>query len=538
MNFCKKNNTMDSILQTNRIPAKLIAFLCLTVLLSTSGLQAGEIHKAVAAGDLSKVKTLLEADITLLESKDSDGNTPLNLACGAFQVATAHFLIDMRANVNVRNNYGLTTLHLAIGGIGRDFDLIRKLISKGADVNARLDRGLTALHFAAMTDNLNVVQLLIDRGADLNARDNMCYGTVLHTAINISPNDEIAKLLVESGAKINQKFSFGNTELHLSTMKGYSDLVLLLIKHGADIQTMNSYNHTALYYAAKHGYRKAADVLIAAGAKKSDITETNYGKAAQLTAKLKDGETHLWYLGGFYGGGYAVKTKNNLIIFDESGIDESPEASLANGNLNPKELEGQKITVLITKAAGLNYEKQVLDLAKKMNDIHWVFDTKPVIKDTVNTTNQFHSAVPNKTFNINGITIHTIPVVGRGNGGATGVGYIIEADGIKIFHSGFHVSGYDSLQIENYHRKVDSLKSFGPIDIAILTVSGHLTVNYEPYLFLIDQLSPKAIFLMGGDAATEEYPKCVSALQARDVPVKYAESGRALGERFHYLREQ
>lgn len=389
-----------------------------------------------------------------------------------------------------------------------------------------------------MRDNLNVVQLLIDQGADLNACDNVCYGTVLHTAINIGPNEEIAKLLVESGAKINQKFSFENTELHLATMKGYSDLVLLLIKHGADIQAMNGYNHTALYYAAKHGYRKTADVLIAAGAKKSDITEINYGKAAQLTAKLKDGEAYLWYLGGFYGGGYAVKTKNNLLIFDKTGINESPEASLANGNLNPKELEGQKITVMITKAAVLNNEKQVLDLAKKMNDVHWVFDAKPVDKDTVNTAIQlYHLVAPNESININGIKVHTIPAIGRGYGGATGVGYIVETDGIKIFHSGFHVSGYEPSQIQSYHRKIDSLKSFGPIDIAILTVSGHLTVNYEPYLFLIDQLSPKAIFLMGGDAATEEYQKCVSALQARDVPVKYPESGRALGERFHYIRD-
>jgi ankyrin repeat protein len=516
----------------------IISIVCLFELLIAAELRAGDIHSAVAAGDLNKVKSLLEADSTLLESKDGDGNTPLNVACGAFQVTAAHFLIDMGANVNARNNYGLTTLHRAIGGKGRDIDLIRKLISKGADVNARLDRGITALHFAAMTDNLNVVQLLIDQRADLNACDNICYGTVLHTAINISPNEDIAKLLVESGTKINQKYSFENTELHLAAMKGYDDLVLLLIKHGADIQAMNGYNHTALYYAAKHGYSKTADVLIAAGARKSDITETNYGKAAQLTAKLKDGEAYFWYLGGFYGGGYAVKTKNNLLIFDKTVINKSTEASLANGNLNPKELKGQKITVLVTKATGLNYEKQVLELAKNMDDVDWVFDAKPVVKDTVNTAIQlYHLAAPNESININGIKVHTIPAAGRGNGGATGVGYIVEVDGIKIFHSGFHVSGYEPTQIENYHRKIDSLKSFGPIDIAILTVSGHLTVNYEPYLILIDRLSPKAVFLMGGDAATEEYPKCVSALQVRDVPVKYPESGRALGERFHYIRK-
>lgn len=89
--------------------------------------ESQDIHQAVTAGNLGKVKALLESDSRLLESKDGDGNTPLNLACGAFQVATSHFLIDKKANVNARNNYGLTTLHLAIGGKGRDIDLIRKL---------------------------------------------------------------------------------------------------------------------------------------------------------------------------------------------------------------------------------------------------------------------------------------------------------------------------------------------------------------------------------------------------------------------------
>jgi hypothetical protein len=42
---------------------------------------------------------------------------------------------------------------------------------------------------------------------------------------------------------------------------------------------------------------------------------------------------------------------------------------------------------------------------------------------------------------------------------------------------------------------------------------------------------------MGGDAATEEYPKCVGVLKLRNIPVSYPESGRAMGERFHYVKD-
>ena len=68
-------------------------------------------------------------------------------------------------------------------------------------------------------------------------------------------------------------------------------------------------------------------------------------------------------------------------------------------------------------------------------------------------------------------------------------------------------------------------------------MDGHLTAAYEPYLYLLDQLAPKAVYLMGGDYVTDQYPVCVEVLRARNVPVNYPEGGRAMGERFHFVRE-
>ena len=226
-----------------------------------------------------------------------------------------------------------------------------------------------------MTGHLEVIKLLIGRGADINARDRY-LGTVLHKTIN-SGSEDAATLLVQSGAKLNQRFSYGNTELHLAAIRGFADLARLMIEHGADVNAVNEYNRTALYYAAKHGYRSVADVLIAAGAKNSAIEETNYGKAPQLTEPLKEGEAYLWYLGGLYGGGYAVKTKKHLLIFDKTEVDESAEAGLANGHLNPNELSGQKITVFITKILGEQYRPRPLELARRMPGVALVVDARP-----------------------------------------------------------------------------------------------------------------------------------------------------------------
>jgi len=119
-----------------------------------------------------------------------------------------------------------------------------------------------------------------------------------------------------------------------------------------------------------------------------------------------------------------------------------------------------------------------------------------------------------------------------------GLGYLVETDGVKIFYSGLHACKNDSSQMIKYRKEIDYLKPHGPIDIAILPINGrHTSLEYEPYLYLIDNLSPKVIYLLSDELVNEEPKKCVKVLQARSVPVKYPEGGIAIGERFHYMCE-
>jgi hypothetical protein len=228
-----------------------------------------------------------------------------------------------------------------------------------------------------------------------------------------------------------------------------------------------------------------------------------------------------------------------LLIFDKTQIDETFEAGLANGRLNPKELAGQKINVFITKALGLSGQSRPFELVKRMPGVDLVIDAKPTASGASDVDlPSYRLAGPNESFSVGGIQVHAIPAMTRGFGGAFGLGYLVEADGLKVFHAGFHASGNETSQMERYRKEIDFLKPFGPIDVAILSVSGHFAAVYEPYLYLLDQLSPKAVYLMGGDQVTEEYPKCAEILRARNIPVEYPEGGRAIGERFHYLRSR
>lgn len=530
---------------------KLICLICIILLFATVDLQAGEIHDAAAAGDLNKVKALLEADPTLLESKDDrdrnnlKGNTPLISACWGpgsnnWQATVANYLIDKGANINAKNEIGATPLYFAT----KDFDLTQRLIVKGANVNIRAFGDFTPLHQVSFSGNLKVAKLLIDHGADPNA--NGINGTILHEIIyrKLESGTEMAKLLLEGGAKINQKFSYGNTELHLAALNDCADIIPLLVKHGADVNAVNEYGHTPLYYAARHGHRKAAEALIAAGANQSTIVEANYGKAPQLNEKLKQGEAYLWYLGGTASpyAGYAVKTKEHLLIFNPPEIDDSPGAGLANGHLNPNELAGQKTTALILYPSyqGRSAGPSISEMGKRLSDINIVLNFKPTT-DTAGSSDlpPYHVATPHESFSMDGIQIHTIPAVRQLWFSSEGLGYLVEADGVKIFHAGAHAPSNKASELEKYRKEIDFLKSFGPIDIAILPVNGrHMWwIDYQSYLYLIDQLSPKAVYLIGDDLAKNEHHKCIEVLKARDVPVYYPEGGIAVGERFHYIRE-
>jgi ankyrin repeat protein len=526
---------MHRLRSSNRIVgtmAAVVLFLCLAAPLG----KAEEIHVAVTAGDLSKVRALIDAEPAQLEMKDKDGNTPLIIACATEQVAIANYLIDRGADVNAKGALGATPLMAIRKDREWSFGLAQRLVAKGADVNAAMSftfRNWTVLCGTVKSGNVQIAKLLIEHGADLNIHD--IEGTPLQMAIsNLNAKEEMAKLLIESGAKL-QAFSYGNTELHLAAMKGFAELVPLLVSHGADVNAVNDYNRTALYYAAMHGHRKTADALLAAGAKIEDIVEINYGKPAQLAAELKEGEAWLWYLGGGSPcDGYAVKTKEHLLIFNPFGVSESPEAGLSNGYLKPSELEGQKIIVLINHRSG----PSLSELAKALPNATFVLNYDPSTDDRNHgDLPHYRRATPNESFSISGIQVHAIPAMLRVFFEREGLGYLVEADGVKIFHPGLHVSSNQESKLAMYRKEIDFLKPFGPIDIAILPIKGrHINLDYEPYLYLIDQLSPRAIYLIGDDLVGDEHKKCAEVLGARDIPMAYPQGGIAMGERFHYLR--
>ena len=126
---------------------------------------------------------------------NDEGDTLLHIAAREGDVAIIRFLIAHGADVNERNVYCNTPLHIA-----RNVAVIKLLISNGADVNGMGYEGLTVLHRAVCKNDSPSIKFLISLGVDVDVEDE--YGnTPLHLARNI----EIVKLLVSHGADVNEK---------------------------------------------------------------------------------------------------------------------------------------------------------------------------------------------------------------------------------------------------------------------------------------------------------------------------------------------
>ncbi|WP_096607842.1 protein kinase domain-containing protein [Calothrix sp. NIES-2100] len=129
---------------------------------------------------------------------DIAGNNILNIAAEQGNKQIVELQIAQGANVNSRNNYGNTPLHLA-----EDIDVVKLLIAKGADVNSNNNDGNTPLHLA---EDIDVIKLLIAKGADVNSRNND-GNTPLHLAEDIY----VIKVLIAKGADVNAKNKLDRT---------------------------------------------------------------------------------------------------------------------------------------------------------------------------------------------------------------------------------------------------------------------------------------------------------------------------------------
>ncbi|MBA3237255.1 MAG: ankyrin repeat domain-containing protein [Parachlamydiaceae bacterium] len=206
---------------------------------------AGEAFDTAFANKNVRICRLLRGRKELELSKNplDIENILLFSAINSVNSSETKFLIDIGANINLKDEKGKTLLH-TFTTMKNGLEKVKLLINFGVDVNIKDDNGETALYIAILLKKISEIKLLIAANADVNVK-NLKDSTPLHEA-TYGGNLEIVKLLFAAGADVNAKDSKKETALLMSTGRNFSEITELLISSGADVRVVSQEGVTPL----------------------------------------------------------------------------------------------------------------------------------------------------------------------------------------------------------------------------------------------------------------------------------------------------
>ena len=251
---------------------------------ASQGDGATALHWASYWDDLGSVALLIRAGADVNAANDL-GVTPLWLAAQNGNAAVVQALLRAGANPNAVLMDGETVLmRAALVGNG---DVVEQLLANGADPNRSGTRGQTALMWAVSQQHHAGVEALLTNGADVHARSEVRRElrrseSRHHThATNDFWVDEggytpflfamrvgdlaLAKLLLATGADVDDQTASGISATVLAAHAGFADLVEFLLENGADPNATNA-GYTAVHAAILHRDERAVRALLAHGA--------------------------------------------------------------------------------------------------------------------------------------------------------------------------------------------------------------------------------------------------------------------------------
>jgi ankyrin repeat protein len=236
------------------------------------------IHLASDAGDLTRVRELLDADAQLVNRSDRAGGTPLHRAVAVSARDVVGLLLDRGADIHATHGPGpgsergyapalFQPIDLALWtgpwwSIRGDIETARLLVSRGADfdlviaaalgdiarVRSLLDEdpaqlararpaGKRALSSAVEFGHLDILRLLLDRGASPNWSDgeNAPRGVALHAAARAGDRQVVEQLLA-AGADPNSHLDSSGSATYAARTP---ELRALLLARGG---TLDSYD--------------------------------------------------------------------------------------------------------------------------------------------------------------------------------------------------------------------------------------------------------------------------------------------------------
>ncbi|MEE9442359.1 MAG: ankyrin repeat domain-containing protein [candidate division Zixibacteria bacterium] len=493
--------------------SSVILFFTVIGLILINNTTAAPIHDAAAAGDIEKVKKLIEDNPTsagsfdnvrllpihwaalnghlevvrlLIEqgtgvsAGDGDNTTPLICAVGRGHLDVVKYLIQQGASVDERDNYGNTPMLSATRS--GSVEVVAYLAEHGGNLDEKTEHGSTLLLICISRNHPELARYLLERGADVNACPDPQSLPILRAVRE--GKTEIVEILLEFGAPVDYiEEKYGRSFLHLAAIKGDSAMAKLFIDHGADINKLDNAGKPPLFYALKYSHSTVVKFLKIKGAERDD-GNAQMGNTNLLSCELKNKEAVVWYLGH---SGWAVRTANHFLIFDYYIRDTQPDIPcLANGWIIPEEIKDLNVIVFSTHEHSDHYSSKIFVWKNDIPNISFVLGHKP------NVDEDFLFTPPRSNHSIDDINIKTIASIDAG------VGFVIEVDGLVIFHAGDHSNGKAEID-SDYTVEIDYLAELDlDIDLCFLPISGCQLGTPETVrkgvIYALEKLAPRAFF--------------------------------------------
>ena len=222
------------------------------------------------------------ADVNALDNR---GRSFLYAALYSNRMTQVKFLLQRRANVNVRNKDGSLPMEAAVSR--GNLLAANYLFERGASGRGKMSRGeLTYLQYALTRGQQALAIALIRNGALVDVQyPNGTY--LLHRAASYSMGAIVNALLREL-AIVNVVDSVGVTPLHEAAAKGHTRIMRSLLNAGADVNARTKKRWTPLHHAARFGHSGATRLLLKQGAKPF-ATNSEGKNAKQLARQLQHG---------------------------------------------------------------------------------------------------------------------------------------------------------------------------------------------------------------------------------------------------------
>jgi ankyrin repeat protein len=192
------------------------------------------LHAAAHNGDSAQIARLVAARAEL-NARDAYGRTPLHVATFARQRAAVEALARAGADLHLLENdrYDAVT----IASVADDEETLRLLLSLGASaklVTSRYDG--TALIAAAHLGHDGVVRQLIAAGAPLDHVNNLHWTAAIEAVVlgDGGPRHQRSlQALIAAKANLQLADRTGQTPLQLARARGYTEMVRMLEQAGA-----------------------------------------------------------------------------------------------------------------------------------------------------------------------------------------------------------------------------------------------------------------------------------------------------------------